>query len=307
MQQTPPLSGDTKSVGRDVAETTEGPGDVRDRDHQHQPGLGGALVTITFNDILHKAGVDPVHVRLVRHQDNRRDCFELWKAGLLDAYQEIQHRPVFNGSRFVSSFVATPRGTVFVGLYSIDGVATIPAGTTDPISGDVSGMNRYSLTQLADLEEYVGRLYIDWGLSTRTWCQRAHKQDKPVTEIRNQEDDPFPGFDAFRINIEDFNRLPASWVEVLRTIKGVYLLVDRETGKQYVGSAKGTESIWGRWAQYSRDGHGGNREMRKLGHRPYQMTVLQAMPMVTLDEGVEAVESQWKQKLLTRIFGLNAN
>jgi hypothetical protein len=273
---------------------------------------------ITFNDILRKEGVDPKLVRLVRHQDAGRQTsamtlYKAWKMdpGRLERYQEIQRRRVFEPGQILASFVVTPHPhntALFCGLYSVDAVSAAPTGTTDPVFGhDVSGMYQYTLTPDARLATYVGRLHIDWGAGTRSWKQLAKKQDKPVLEIRDEQEDPFPGFDALRVNVEEFDRIPPGWVEVLKTIKGVYLLVDRETGKQYVGSAKGAESIWQRWNQYAHDGHGGNREMRKIGKRPYQMSVLQAMPVITPDQSIEDVESQWKQKLLTRTFGLNAN
>lgn len=269
-------------------------------------------MTITFNDVLQKAGVDPKGVKLARHQKSGHPSgiYEAWRAdpSTLESYQRLQAKPVFRGATHVASFVVTPGGdTLFTGLYTVGEVTTAPDGTLDPIFGnDNSGCLHYDLRPDPRLDEFAGRLRIDWGKGYVGWHHWA-KNDKPVLEIRAEPAPPFPGFDALRVDVENFDRMPAGWVQVLKTIKGVYLLVDRETGKQYVGSAKGADSIWGRWAQYAHDGHGGNREMRKLGHRPYQMTVLQAMPMVTLDESVESSESLWKQKLLTRTFGLNAN
>ena len=142
---------------------------------------------------------------------------------------------------------------------------------------------------------------------TRAWCQRAANQNKPVIEIRTETDPPFPGFVAFECDIEEVGRLPASWVDTLRNVKGVYLLVDRESGTQYVGSALGDDSLWGRWRNYAITGHGGDRELRQRGRRPYRVTILQAVPMLSPDDDVLAMESLWKTKLMTRKFGLNAN
>lgn len=94
------------------------------------------------------------------------------------------------------------------------------------------------------------------------------------------------------------------WQEVLKSVKGVYLLVCKETGKQYVGSAKGEESLWGRFLDYARTGHGGNVELRQRGSRQYRVTVLE---VVNSDTGIERVEEAWKQKLMSRKFGLNKN
>ena len=141
----------------------------------------------------------------------------------------------------------------------------------------------------------------------RSWRQLAANQNKRVTEIRTETDPAFPGFASFECDIEEVERIPASWVDTLRHVKGVYLLVDRGSGKQYVGSALGRDSLWGRWCDYARTGHGGDRELRRLGRRPYRVTILQAVPMISPDDDVLAMESLWKEKLMTREFGLNAN
>lgn len=83
----------------------------------------------------------------------------------------------------------------------------------------------------------------------------------------------------------------------------MYLLVCKETGQQYVGSAKGEESLWGRFLQYS-DGHGGNVELKRRGKKGYRVSVLD---IVNSDHGIEQVEEAWKQKLMSRQFGLNRN
>ena len=48
------------------------------------------------------------------------------------------------------------------------------------------------------------------------------------------------------------------WKSVLSNDKGIYLLSDVKTGKFYIGSAKGAESIYGRWSNYIYGLDGGN-------------------------------------------------
>jgi hypothetical protein len=84
-------------------------------------------------------------------------------------------------------------------------------------------------------------------------------------------------------------------------------LVCEETGKQYVGSAKGDQSLLGRFLDYARDGHGGDvglREHARRHPRRYQMTVL---AVLNADYELLTVENAWKEKLMTRQFGLNRN
>jgi hypothetical protein len=50
--------------------------------------------------------------------------------------------------------------------------------------------------------------------------------------------------------------------------------------------------------------HGGNIELKARGRKPYQVTVLE---IVNSDEGIEKAESEGKNKLMSRKFGLNRN
>ena len=105
-----------------------------------------------------------------------------------------------------------------------------------------------------------------------------------------------------------------SWKSALSNVKGVYLIVDTLTGKQYVGSAYGNECIWHRWANYAKDGHGGNIELKKLLKENgedykynFKYSILEVCNMNLGNEYILQRETHWKEILLTRIFGLNKN
>ena len=40
--------------------------------------------------------------------------------------------------------------------------------------------------------------------------------------------------------------------------------LNKNNGKEYVGSACGGCGIWNRWKDYVADGHGGNKELKKI-------------------------------------------
>src|SRR4029450_4725530 len=101
-----------------------------------------------------------------------------------------------------------------------------------------------------------------WGPGTRTWVQRAANQPKPVLEIAEQYEPRFPGFREFIRPVDDIPPLPHGWQQVLRAVKGVSLLVDVESGQQYVGSAKGADSLLGRWLEYANGGDGGDGRLQ---------------------------------------------
>lgn len=273
---------------------------------------------ITFNEILRAEGIDPANVRLVRHLDTGRRSPTIYATyrspdgrRLIEEYQRIQHRRVFEVGELVASFVVTPRPrneTLLFGLYRVEAVGKCDAGARDPIFGDdVSAMNRYDMAHDARLGTYEGRLSIDWGLAARAWVQRAHSQPKQVRAITTREDPPFPGFSQFCVDVDDVPGLYASWQELLREVKGIYVLVDKGTGEQYVGSAKGEESLLARLMAYAQSGHGGNVELRRRKGARYQVGILQVVDLAFPDHRIEEIEGWWKQKLLTREFGLNRN
>jgi len=74
---------------------------------------------------------------------------------------------------------------------------------------------------------------------------------------------------------------------MLAAVAGVYLIVDRKTGKQYVGSASGEGGILSRWRSYADTGHGGNKRL--------------------IDLAACDPEGLYKEKLGSRAFGLNSN
>ena len=268
---------------------------------------------LTFNDILRIEGVDPEQVRLIRHQDTRtqvvRPLYEIWRTEpeRLERYQELQKPGAFREGEHLASFVVTPqprRETLFIGLYVVNAVHRAGPGTVDPVTGeDVTGNDDYQISRTESLAAYVNRLTIDWGKG-RQWRQRASANPKPVLGITDQIEPDFPGFAAFSWDIDQLDDLPLKWKEILRKVQGVYLLVDKQTGARYVGSATGDESLWGRFFEYFKDGHGGNRELRALGRRPYRVSVLQ---IGSFEREILELEANWKTKLMTREFGLNAN
>lgn len=273
---------------------------------------------ITFNDILHSAGVDPGKVRLARHQDTRtrdRSIYAIWTSPggpeLVEQYQAIQKDDRFEVGGFVASFVVTPpprSETLFIGLYEVLARAECQAGSRDPITGiDVTGLYRYEMAYDGRLDEYKERLVVDWGPGTRSWVQLAWRQPKPIRALRDQQEPPFPGFSQFCVDVQDLPGIYPSWQERLREVKGIYVLVDKNTGKQYVGSAKGEESLWGRLSEYARTGHGGNVGLKKNKGAQYQVGVLQIVDLSLPDHNIEEIENWWKRKLMTKKYGLNGN
>lgn len=271
---------------------------------------------ILFTDLLARAEIDLKRTRFVRHQSTRaptgKTPYDLWRSndGRFETYQRIQGKEVFKNSDWIASFVATPLNeTLFVGIYKVQGIGKVPSGLRDPIAGHkVTGLNYYNLQVSEILREYRGRILIDWGPGSRAWVQHADRQNKPIIEIRQTAiEPPFPGFNAFSWPILELSSVPSSWRTALAAVSGVYLLSCRTTGKQYVGCAYGEGGFWSRWENYFQTGHGGNEGMKLAAGNDYQVSILEyASSTLSIDEIVR-LEARWKDKLLSRDFGLNRN
>ena len=274
----------------------------------------GGTILIELNDLLQKARIDIGRARLVRHQDNRSAVgtspYDLWIAadGRFEMYQRIQKYERFGNADRVISFVATPLNeTLFVGVFAVRGVGFVQTGTIDPSSKrDVTGCHLYDLKLTDLLQEYAGRIVVEWGAGYRSWVQRPDRRNKPVIEIRRRAiEPPFPGFAAFSCRISELSSVPTTWRQVLSAVCGVYLLVCRSTGKQYVGSAYGAGGFWARWEDYFRNGHGGNVGMKSHPFNDYKVSVLEFTSSSSTKSEIIQAEERWKDQLLTRKFGLN--
>ena len=101
----------------------------------------------------------------------------------------------------------------------------------------------------------------------------------------------------------------------MQNIYGVYLIKDKNNGKEYVGSACGGCGIWNRWKDYVTDGHGGNKELKKIVNdkgfeyiqNNFHYTLLEQILNTASNEYVISRENYWKEVLLSRKFGYNSN
>jgi hypothetical protein len=274
-----------------------------------------------FNSLLTAVGLDPSQVRLLRHRHRREFQRLVYQDAIhhdprFEQYQSGQTNPTvidqICSAAAIAAFVVGPaRETVFVGLWSVMGSrrTNLPDPYMTAVKPPRDGSATVLLERMADLEQYCGRIVIDWGGGERAWVQYANRRDKEIIEIRRTAEEPhFPGFSRFACGLHEVEALPATWLEALRTSRGVYLLVDRESGAQYVGSATGEDGFIGRWRCYA-DGHGGNAAMRQLAYGPerYDVRILETVGSGATYDEVCNLESVWKDKLGSRVKGLNRN
>lgn len=132
--------------------------------------------------------------------------------------------------------------------------------------------------------------------------------------------DEFPGYDNVRLSYMQLSsileRRKQSWIAALENQKAVYLIADTYNGKLYVGSATGDKGmLLQRWSNYAENGHGGNKELVELVREKgfdyvkqhFQYAILENYNAKIDDRVVLKREAWWKDTLLSRGFGYNAN
>lgn len=180
----------------------------------------------------------------------------------------------------------------------------------------------YSTELLPDQEDLIGRVIVKFKRTFRSSYIHGSRFGQMLEVTQILEDsylvDDFPGYNSVRLSYDQLklivSRSEPAWKSALSSINGVYLIVDKETGKGYVGSAYGIGGIWQRWSEYAATGHGGNLELVSLLDNEgetyadnFQYAVLEIADPQTPAEKVIDRENHWKEVLLTKNHGLNSN
>lgn len=274
-------------------------------------------------ELLKLRGLDTsARIKLVRHQDRRFDVAALRREGFFEVYQRFQSNPVFDCD-YIVSFTGMEQGRArLAGVYRVTGKlpateAPVPPDFARPDLVNTHGWY-YVLEPVPGFEDLNERVVIDWGANARAWHQWLKPKEVvqllPMGYVRE-----FPGYLDFVLTFDELQSIVLNpeanreWHRMLAAVAGVYLIVDMETGKQYVGSAYGASGVLGRWTTYARTGHGGNAQLReRLTTDPsavkyFSYTLLRTLPTTLTKAEVIRYESLYKHKLGTRAFGLNSN
>lgn len=178
-------------------------------------------------------------------------------------------------------------------------------------------------------KEFVGRLKIDYQLEARERRRLMVKDsvslyDKFILKeilVEEYSGVEFNGFDEIKLEFDElkviFDKGVRTWKNALSNIKGIYLIADKKTGKQYVGSAyEEVEGIWGRWRTYIQTGHGNHSKKLKdlvnskglsYAKENFTFSLLESFSKRIEDTEVIGRENFWKEALLSRQHGYNDN
>jgi hypothetical protein len=238
---------------------------------------------------------------------------DVFLAGDFEEWQRWQKKRNFE-RKYVISLISIP-GTnnwLFAGLYERLGIEY----------KEDSKYYYYSLRQVESCTELCGRLVVHFGRKFRQSYLLAERWSESI-QVAELKPEPialseFPGFKSVNLSKRELDGVIRqniqSWKGALGSVSGIYVISDTKSGKLYVGSAYGEGGIWARWSQYSSSGHGHNVELkallRELGAKSaeaFRFSILEVADIHASKNEVLARESHWKNVLLSRTHGYNAN
>ena len=293
-----------------------------------------------LNDLLTAEGIDPKTVLVMRHVPAEKELRKVlpWLAAERpDTYNEYQRMQLPRAEKatmkasYVASFIGHhPGRALFVGLYMV--------GDWKPVMAEKEYLNRPLTRELLSLgmqyresegfagkgwvpvllfdftptdfyAHWKGKLIVSWPGLERAWYRWATRNEFPIHAILEESalDAEMPAWDELILTWDELRVLPNRWKAALRQWRGVYLIFDESDQKAYVGAAYGKENILGRWLNYAKAGHGGNKKLRHRDPSSFRFSILQRVSPDMDADDVIRFEGTWKDRLHTREFGLNEN
>lgn len=237
---------------------------------------------------------------------------EAFFEGRFKAWQEHQNQQNFRCDEIISLIHLQDDKWLFAGIYEVLGVKHRQEGEKNWFE--------YGTKEMAGLEHLTGRIIVQF----RKRFIAAHLIgtkyiDKLlVSEIREKRMrvSDFPGYNAINLSYRLLRtvvrkNLP-QWKAALSNVGGVYLVTDNHSGKHFVGSAHGGDSIWHQWVSFAINGHAEIKVLRRLLSRKegdyqfnFQFSVLEISDLNASREYVVSRAEHWKQVLRSTEFGYN--
>ncbi len=288
---------------------------------------------LDFNALLQLAGIDPSEVLIVRHVPQEKDLRQVlpWlvaeRPDLWLTYQSVQWETLekaMTKGKYVASFIGQDRGeATFAGFYRIGAWKSVTSAAYRALPGNQELMDLgmtgrsddmpdcllFDLEELEHFSDWIGKLTIAWPKPYQQWWRWGGRGVFKVETIEAESRfvKAMPDWQDITLSWNELQCLPGSWQKSLAEWRGIYFIYDAKREAGYVGSAAGTDNLLGRWRDYARSGHGGNRELRSSDPADLRFSILQRTSPDMDMRDIVALEASWKKRLHTREFGLNAN
>ena len=280
---------------------------------------------MNLQELLNNKEIDLSKTKLVRHNMSDDIVSLNWERGHFDIYQSVQSKERFKNCEYIISFLGTAgKNATFVGCYKVLGFSPLDK-TKLPADFAYDGFREdreyvfYTMEKLDVLHDLENRLVIEWK-NPRAWHQHATNEMEVLFIQPSQSLYSFSSYDKVLLKFTQLEQIISNkqnhieWYNRLSTVAGVYLITDQSTGKHYVGSASSEDGgIWGRWSDYVKSKHGGNKRLRELmdndpNHcKNFLFSILEAFPIKRDRHDIWTYEQLYKKKLCSIAFGLNDN
>lgn len=268
---------------------------------------------IKLNDILKLDDLKNVKIRFNIMFDGNWNPIELFKNNEIDSilrghYWNYDKMKSYREGQITIGFIRINRNENLWLLFHIG-----------KITKDLNIQNEigYEYEELDEYKKYFGRIIVRFKNKSQNMVRLAKSviDECEIAQILPDvfDNDLFPGYDKVNIGWGELSRVVTkeSWKTALKNQKGVYLITDVSNGKMYVGSAYGEDMILNRWKSYVKTGNGGNKELKNLDFdhikKHFRYSILDIFKSTTESEVIIERETWWKETLLSRKFGYNAN
>jgi len=263
-----------------------------------------------FRTVLKTEGFDPAQVAVLFHVSDKPALHRALpmlaeeEPALFDAFQN-QHGPqteaMLRKRRFMAAFVNTAaRDYCFAGLYEIGGnlFRTMAELDADPRRVELrnrfgdpgfvkhglrygqAGRMVFSLLLRPELAAFIGRLFVQKP-EGRAYARLAENLAGPIVEITRERRlvPPPPDWVSFIVAAAQVRALPKTWAA----------------------------RLLGRWVTHVAGNAGVTVELAGRNPAGFRFSILELVAPTVQPEAVIKVETSWKDRLDTRIWGLNRN
>lgn len=277
---------------------------------------------LTVLNLLKMYGLNTSKIKLARHANYEIQILDTYlnNRNKFEAYQSFQSANKFSDAKHIAVF-APHRNTLalFLGIWDITNHIQKKEITEHhhsiidkynfPENWHTDIASYYELKYNSMASELSQRVIIDWGKGVLAWVQ---SKDKTIIEIRGKNSlGELPVFNQIILSHSDLKLLIQNpdtnldWLNTLSSVKGIYLIRDKKSGKLYVGSASGGNGLFGRWKEYGLSGDGGNMGLKSLDPENFEYSILEILSDSITKSEIIHKENLWKQKLGTWETGLN--
>ena len=283
-----------------------------------------------LNSLLQEVSIDPDATLVLRHRPKEPDLRRVlpWLAAeqpdVFNAYQQTQtprvEKQMLKASHVVSLIGDQAGRGLFVCLYENQGHRTVRRADREriPAKRELAKYGHpdkgndciwFELAVTEHFQDWSGKLIVRWPPPEISWSRWSGSNQFDVLAILEESllSPQMPDWRDLTFTWNDLQVVPQKWRAALSEWRGVYFILDVSDGRGYVGSAYGEDNIRGRWDNYAKRGHGGNKRLRTRKPENLRFSILERVSPDTPANEVIRLESTWKNRLHTRDHGLNEN